>query len=414
MKNKYKYILIGLLIVITVGVFIFGLNFLKGKNFFIEEEEYYVIYDRIEGLNSSSPVLLNGYNIGQVREIKFNDLTQGDLIVKFIVKRDVRIPKNSTARIFSQDLMGTKAIELIFSENEQQAEIGDTLYSQTEESLKEQVSIEMLPLKNKAEDLLKEMENAIKIINAVFNEETQKNLHEIFRQLTQTAAHLNSSSASVDSLLIKEQQRIHRLLFNLEGITRNFNSNSKNISELFFNLKSLADSLNQTDFKGTMSNVDSTLYNLNQMIANIENQQGTLGKLIYNDSLYNTLNRGTDEIGNLAEDLRINPKRYLHFSVFDLGRTMYVLDEEKIEKKATAQNPIYCVLIDKSDKPIPLNSFKIAGNVKQRSIDGTYLYTVGEFNKERKADKLLNKIHKTNPDAQLIKINKNQYEVLNN
>ncbi|MDA3867847.1 MAG: MlaD family protein [Salinivirgaceae bacterium] len=414
MNNKYKYILIGLLIVITVGIFIFGLNFLKGKNFFIEEEEYYVVYERIEGLNSSSPVLLNGYNIGQVREIKFNDLIEGDLIVKFIVKRDIRIPKNSTARIFSQDLMGTKAIELIFSDSDQQTEIGDTLNSQTEESLKDQVSIEMLPLKNKAEDLLKEMENAIKIINTVFNEETQSNLHEIFRQLTQTAANLNSSSASVDSMLINEKQQIHRLLVNLEGITRNFNSNSKNITELLYNLKSLTDSLNQTDFKGTMSNVDSTLSNLNQVLASIENQQGTMGKLIYDDSLYNTINRGTDEIGNLAADLRINPKRYLHFSVFDLGRTMYVLDEKKIEKKASAQRPIYCVLIDKSDKPIALESFEVAGDVKQRSFDGTYLYTVGEFSKERKAEKFFNKIQKTNPDAQLVKINKNQYEVLSN
>jgi phospholipid/cholesterol/gamma-HCH transport system substrate-binding protein len=414
MNNKYKYILIGLLIVITVGIFIFGLNFLKGKNFFIEEEEYYVVYERIEGLNSSSPVLLNGYNIGQVREIKFNDLIEGDLIVKFIVKRDIRIPKNSTARIFSQDLMGTKAIELIFSDSDQQTEIGDTLNSQTEESLKDQVSIEMLPLKNKAEDLLKEMENAIKIINTVFNEETQSNLHEIFRQLTQTAANLNSSSASVDSMLINEKQQIHRLLVNLEGITRNFNSNSKNITELLYNLKSLTDSLNQTDFKGTMSNVDSTLSNLNQVLASIENQQGTMGKLIYDDSLYNTINRGTDEIGNLAADLRINPKRYLHFSVFDLGRTMYVLDEKKIEKKASAQRPIYCVLIDKSDKPIALESFEVAGDVKQRSFDGTYLYTVGEFSKERKAEKFFNKIQKSNPDAQLVKINKNQYEVLSN
>lgn len=412
--SKYKYILIGVLVVVTTAIFVFGLNFLKGKNFFIDEDVYYVVYDRIEGLSPSSPVQLNGYNVGQVRSIEFNDLIKGDLIVKFVVEKKISIPKNTTARIFSLDLMGTKAIQLVFSDSLSKARVGDTLVADTEESLKEQVSIEMLPLKNKAEDLLKEMETAIKVINTIFNEETQRNLQQTIKQLSYTAQHLNSSSASLDTMLQNEKQRIHRLLVNMESITRNFAQNGRNVTELLTNLKGLSDSLRQVNYAGTFDHIDSTLVAFNAVLASIEDQQGTMGKLIYNDSLYNTLNRSTDYIGALANDLRINPKRYLHFSVFDLGRTMYVLDNDKMEKKASKSADVYYILIDKSDKPIPLENFEIDYQVEQHLIDNTYLYTIGVFESEKKARKQLEKEKKTIPEAQLVKINKSQYEVVNN
>jgi phospholipid/cholesterol/gamma-HCH transport system substrate-binding protein len=411
--NKYKYILIGFLVSLTIGIFIFGLNYLKGKNYFVEEDTYYVVYDRIEGLTNSSPVLLNGYNIGQVRDIRFFNMKKGNLIVEFVVKRDIDIPKNSIARIFSQDLMGTKAIDLIYSEEDGKVLPGDTLVPETEESLKEQVSIEMLPLKNKAEDLLKEMENAIKIINLIFNERTRNNLQRIIEELNYTAKHLRSSTASVDSLLIKERYRIHRLIGNLESITANFKSNNKNVTLLIENLTNLTDSLNQVDFKGTASRVDSSLYAFNEILSQIENEEGTLGQLIYDDSLYNTLNRSTDYIGNLAQDLRVNPKRYLHFSVFDLGRTMYVLDQDKMKKQADKRDGVYYVLLMESEDPIPLETFSDIENVEQRIYNEKYLYTVGTYYKKRKAQKFFNKVLNNYPDAQLVYFNKGQYIKVN-
>ena len=407
--NKYKYILIGLLVSITIGIFIFGLNYLKGKNYFVEEDTYYVVYDRIEGLANSSPVLLNGFNIGQVRDISFFNVRKGNLIVEFVVKKNIHIPKNSIARIFSQDLMGTKAIDLIYSEDKDYAVPGDTLIPETEESLKEQVSIEMLPLKNKAEDLLKEMENAIKIINMIFNERTINNFQTIIEELNYTAKNLRSSTASVDSMLIKERYRIHKLIANMESITANFKNNNKNVTELLGNLTQLTDSLNQVDFKGTADKVDSSLFAFNQILNQIENQEGTLGQLIYDDSLYNTLNRSTDFIGNLAQDLRVNPKRYLHFSVFDLGRTMYVLDQDKIKKQADKRDGIYYVLLKESDSPIPIESFTKIENVEQRIHNEKYLYTVGAYYKKRKALKFYNKVRMNYREAKLIYFNKGKY-----
>ncbi len=412
MANKYKYILIGLIVFITIGIFIFGLNYLKGKNYFIEEDSFYVVYNTIEGLTVSSPVLLNGYTVGQVREIRFFDLDKGNLVVKFVVKKDISIPKKSIARIYSQDLMGTKAIELEFSDKKEMLKSGDTLVAQTEESLKEQVSIEMLPLKNKAEDLLQEMEQAIKIIRLMFNERTRSNIQQIIEELNHTSSHLRSGAGSLDSLLIEEKQRIHRLLVNMESISRNFSDNNDNITAMLFNMKKLTDSLSKVNFKGTMDGVDSTLIAFNEILGQIEKEQGTLGQLIYDDSLYNTLNRSTDYIGDLAEDLRVNPKRYLHFSVFDLGRTMYVLDKDKMKEQANKQKGIYYVLLAKSSSSLSLESFDDIKNVKQRIIDDTYLYTVGGHDKKRKAKKFLSKVKKNYEGARLILINNNQYELV--
>lgn len=409
MNNKYKYVLIGLLTAITILIFVFGLNYLKGKNYFIEEDTYFVVYQRIEGLTKSSPVLLNGYSVGQVRDIRFHDLSKGNLIVEFVVEKEIHIPDQSVARIFSQDLMGTKAIELEFSEKEDLMGPGDTLIAETEESLKEQVSIEMLPLKNKAEDLLKEMEDAIRIINLIFNERTRSNLKQIIEELNYTSRSLRSSTASIDTLLKEENQRIHRLLVNLESITNNFSQNNENITGLMANLRQLTDSLNKVDFNGTVEEVDSTLMAINHILIEIENQRGTLGKLIYDDSLYNALNRSTEDIGLLAEDLRVNPKRYLHFSAFDLGRTMYVLDEDKMKKRAEKQDGIYYVLIDESPSPVSLDYYDKIDNVEQRVIEDTYLYTVGGSYKKRKAIKFLKKVQKNYPNARLIYVNKGQF-----
>ncbi len=412
MNNKYKYILIGLLAGITILIFVLGLNFLKGKNYFIQEDTYYVVYDRIEGLTKSSPVLLNGYNVGQVRDIRFNNLKKGDLVVKFVVEKDIHIPKQSIARIFSQDLMGTKAIDLVFSDQDSLLSSGDTLIPETEESLKEQVSIEMLPLKNKAEDLLQEMEYAIKIINSIFNERTQQNLKQIIEELNYTSKNLRSSTASIDTLLIKENKRIHRLLVNLESITNNFSKNNENITGLMANLKTLTDSLKKADFNSTVDEVDSTLMAINNVLRKIQTQEGTLGKLIYNDSLYNALNRSTEDIGLLAEDLRVNPKRYLHFSAFDLGRTMYVLDEDKMKNRAQKNEGVFYVLIDESPSPVSLDYYDKIDKVEQRIVDDTYLYTAGSFDKKRKAKRFLRKVRKQYSDARLIYVNKGQYSYI--
>ena len=163
---------IGFLVFAAIAIFIWGVNYLKGIDIFKQENEYYIVYNKVDGLVSSSPVLINGLRIGQVRSINFHEDMSGRLIVEIASDKKYKIPKNSVARIFSSDLLGTRSIEIIFSDSTTFHVSGDTLRSDIEQSLAEQVSLQMLPLKNKAEDLLEEIEIAMKIIQRVFNEET--------------------------------------------------------------------------------------------------------------------------------------------------------------------------------------------------------------------------------------------------
>ena len=148
--NRSTYIKIGAVITLTIAAFVWGFNFLKGRGTFSNDDLFYVIYDRIDGLEVANPVLINGFKVGQVRDIHFLEDTSGRLVVELQVGPVYKVPKESVARIFSSDLMGTKAIELIFSDKRGLHETGDTLLPDFEGSLQEMVSVQMLPLKNKA------------------------------------------------------------------------------------------------------------------------------------------------------------------------------------------------------------------------------------------------------------------------
>jgi phospholipid/cholesterol/gamma-HCH transport system substrate-binding protein len=408
MGNRYKYILIGVLVSLTIAIFIFGLNYLKGKNYFIEEDTYYVVYERIEGLTVSSPVLINGYTIGQVRDIRFTNKGDGSLIVQFVVKKQFRIPQETVARIFSLDLMGTKAIELELTDKLTLHQSGDTLLAETEESLKEQVSIEMLPLKNKAEDLLIEMEEAIKIIRIIFNEQTRQNLIATIDELNETIIHLNSSASTIDTFLIEENKRISQLISNLESITGNLDKNRSKINSIIANIDQMSDSLSQIKFISTFKTLDSSLLAINTILQKIESGEGTLGMLIYEDSLYNALNQTSIQVARLAEDLRVNPKRYMHFSVFDLGRTMYVLDDNKMNKKAANASEVFHVLLYEDSAPVSLDSFEDIDDVTQKVFKDRYYYTVGAFKKLKKAQNFLEKVKSNYPNAKIVSFNKGE------
>ena len=150
-----KYIKLGILMVFSITAFIWGLSYLKGHDLFKNISYYHVKYDRIDGLQESSEVTLNGYKVGQVRKISFADQFSGKLIVTIMVDGDFRIPVNSVAQIVSSDIMGTKSIKLNFDTNSTELySSNDTIPGAIENDLKEQVSMQVLPLKNKAEQLL--------------------------------------------------------------------------------------------------------------------------------------------------------------------------------------------------------------------------------------------------------------------
>jgi len=401
---KSIYIKIGITISITIIVLVWGVNFLKGKGLFETQDYYYVVYEKIDGLAVSSPVLINGYKVGRVSNIHFKPDYSGQLIVEFAVDKEFKIPRPATAQIFSSDLMGNKAINLIYGDEAGFQVSGDTLISAFEGSLSELVSMQMLPLKNKAEDLMKEMEDAIAIVTYVFNDTTKQNLIKSLQHMSMTFKNLESSTSNLDSIVYGGKSKIEKVLANIESITTNLEANNRQISNIIRNVSTISDSLARSNVKSMMNDMALLMSQLNTSMEKINSGVGTIGMLVNNDSLYKNLEDVSYSLNRLLEDLRMNPKRYVHFSMFDTGKTIVVSND--LEEGKRKDKVEYTILIITSNKSIPIKpeNFKGYRNVQEQMHQGIYYYTYGSRKNIDKARELLRDVISDFPDAQILQI----------
>ncbi len=413
MKIK-KEIKVGLLIVIASGLLFWGLNFLKGNNPFNPKINYFALYSNVEGLNISSKVTLNGYKIGKVENISFTPGNYGNVLVEFSLDQNIKIPDSTVAQIYSLDLMGTKAIQLNFSNDSIFYSVGDTLLSETEQDLKEQVSAQMLPLKLKAEDLMVSIEDAMKVVREIFSATNKAHIDKSLASLDRTFTTLRHTSSELDSLLSNNRGRLGAIFTNIESITSNLKNNNEQINLILKNLSSVSDSLAKSKLLSTINNANKAMESVYNIMAKIERGEGTMGMLINNDSLYNNLNKSSQDLDKLLIDLRENPKRYLHYSLFDFGKTV-VVDEsgynpkkEKKKKKkkknsddSSYNNVNYKIQIKSSIKPINIKSQEFEGlkNISEWFTSERYKYTVGTAYTMKEAKKLQDSIRAIFPDA---------------
>ncbi len=308
---------IGLVVVFAIAAFIWGLNFLKGSNLFSHKYYLYAIYPKVDGLIPANPLLVNGYKIGQVSNIQL--IKKGNnyqVLVKFLLTEDLQIPKGSIAKAISSDLLGSKAVEIIYSNSPEFVSNGDTLIAESEESLKSSVDKRIAPLQAKAENLISSIDSVMTVVNSVLNAKTRENLDKSFESVRKAILTLEQTAYKLDELVGSEKAKISSILSNLNSITDNLDKNGKKIDNILTNLNTMSDSLAKAELKSAIANADKSMRELNVLLAGINKGQGTLGKLAKNDTLYYNLNRSTEDLDKLLKDLRYNPERYIHFSVF--------------------------------------------------------------------------------------------------
>jgi len=302
---------------------------MKGKNILKYARTYTIIYNKIDGLEESGAVLLSGYNVGLVNEIHFLPDLSGRLSVHILLEEKFDLPLNTVAQIFSVDLMGTKAIRLNLAESDEFHQPGDTLIGDIEGSLQEQVSVQMLPLKNKAENLMLSIDSVLAVIQNTFNEDFRDDFSKSFEHIVATISNLQRSTYTLDTLLTNEEGRLARIISNVESISSNLRANNDELTNILKNFSSVSDSLASSDIKSTIENLDNTLAQMNIILEDINAGKGSVGMLVKNDTLYYNLEAAVGELDKLLRDMRENPKRYVHFSVFDLGKTVIVDEEGK-------------------------------------------------------------------------------------
>jgi phospholipid/cholesterol/gamma-HCH transport system substrate-binding protein len=301
-SNEVK---VGIAFTLTIAGFFWGMNFLKGTDLFSTSNKYYVVYDDVNGIVKSNPVIMNGFKIGQVDKIIYAEDKSGRLIVTLRVDDNVFIPKSSNAVIVSSDLLGSKAIELEMSEDKTPAKNGDTLVGNVQSGLTDQIK----PLKSKAEGLVTSLDSLSFALTQLINERSRSSLNNIF-------ANLEHTTEGLDKMVNNSNSKLNSMLANIDGVAGNLNNKQSDINGILKNVNSLSDSLSRLQLNLTIEKLNKTIAELNSVLGKIDNSQGSLGKLVNDDSLYNNLNSASANLDKLLIDLKANPGRYVNISVF--------------------------------------------------------------------------------------------------
>lgn len=302
-----------------IVILVWGINFLKGTELFSRQKEYYAIYTSVDGLSSANPVEINGLKVGQVSSLKLLPGQEGKIIAKLLINNDVRLPKNTIAKIVSSDLLGAKAIRLFLGSDSVYAQSHDTLQTDIQLTLTQEVNKQVAPLKNKAENLLSSLDSVLAVLQYIFNAETRKSLGKSFESIQGTIESLERTTLRLDTLVFSEQKKLKLIFSNIEDISSTIRNNSGEINSIIQNVALISDSLAKSKFVSTVSTINKTFNETSSILEKINKGEGSLGLLINNDSLYKNLTYSADELNKLIEDIRLNPKKYVHYSLISVG-----------------------------------------------------------------------------------------------
>lgn len=302
---------VGILATVAIVILILGYSFLKGNDVFTKETTYYAVYDRVDGLSVSKPVLVNGYQIGRVSSMVLMP-SSGKILTEFKVNRKYPIPENTIARIASTDLLGGKAIIFDLGDASAYAENADTLQANIQQNILEQVE----PVQKKAEAVVAVLDSVLTSINHTINPEFQANVNRSIASIANTLKTLENTSQQVDGIIGTQKSKISEILSNLEAISKNFKDNNEQITHIFANLEKVSDNAAKMDFASTMAKTDKAVSDFQEIANSINNGEGSIGKLLNDEGLYNNLTDASKSLDELIIDMKTRPSRYVHFSVF--------------------------------------------------------------------------------------------------
>lgn len=395
-----KYTKLGILIVISITILIWGLSYLKGNDIFQKSNDYHVIYERIDGLSKSNEVILSGYKIGQVKDIAFTPGNRSHLRVTFTIDSEIKIPVNSVAQIVTSDLMGTRSIKLNLSDENEFYQPNDTIPGDIESDLKEQISMQVLPIKNKAEDLLSTIDSAITILTVIFNEDARQNLSESFENINRTIENLKQTTSDLQLFVSTEKESVGNIITNIDSITTAFNRNTAELERTLQNIAQFSDTLAQMPITPVLTNILEASNKINSVLAKLESTDNSAGLLLNDDELYASITTLSADLSSLIKDIRINPERYLQFSAIDLGKNVYI----NASGDAAEENIVFKVHLVSSENKIPLDAdhFKGLGPIEEYEASGAYSYLAGESHSYAEIAELHVKATDKFPDATIV------------
>ena len=306
-----KEIKTAVLVLSGILLFIFIFNYLKGENLLSSSRKITAIYSNVEGLAISSAVTINGHKVGKVQDIRFTDDKSGMLEVSMLIDSDFNFSKNSIAELYESGLIGGKAISIVPAfDGSANTVSGDVLKSKIKPGLTELVNQRLTPLQEKIESVMVSADLLLNNVNSIFDEKTKSDIKGSISQLEQTISSFEKTSNSLQNLLETNKNAI--------------NNSIANISDISDDLSIVTDKLSKSDFEQTINELKFSLNNFNSLLSDLDRGEGSLGKLFNDEGLYNNLEASLGQLESLLEDMKLNPKRYVHFSLFGKKNKQYV------------------------------------------------------------------------------------------
>lgn len=294
-------------------LFIMGFSYLKSTPLFDNSKTLYAVYPNVGGLQSGTVVSINGFGVGKVNDIKFMD-TKGNLVVTFTVSSDFQFSKNSTVELYDTGIIGGKGLQIMPVFDGPNIQSGDTLSTETRPGLTELAQQKLTPLFKKFESAVTDADSVLMNVNDVLDTKTKADLRNAINGLSNLMVSLNTSATSLNAILNSNKGTLDSSLENFELLTSNF--------------AKLSDTLSNAGLGQTLTSLQSTVANLDQVLIRVQKEDGTLGKLMNDKELYTNLTSASKELDLLLQDFRLNPKRYVNVSVFGKKQKEYTVPDD--------------------------------------------------------------------------------------
>ncbi|NHM02057.1 MlaD family protein [Flavobacterium difficile] len=304
-----REIKVAVLVILSIVLFYWGFNFLKGKDLFNKTTTLYVIYDSVEGLTPSSVVSIKGVPVGKVDSYSF--IENKKVLVVLSIASDYPISKTSVAELRGSSPLGGKEIVIIPNDSDKNLVTnGSYLLSANTLGLTDKLAEQIGPVKDKVEVLLENANKLISNLNATLDATTQQKLKSTIASLEVTMSEFSQTSKSINGLLAENKSKLNTTLSNFEKTSGSLNA--------------MSNSLEKADIGATVKKLEATLTSVNAMMTNLEQGKGSMGKLLSDDAMYTNLTKTSKELELLLQDLRLNPTRYVNVSVFGKKNKPYV------------------------------------------------------------------------------------------
>ena len=304
-KNFSKELIIGVCVLLSIGIVVFGINFLKGINLFKASNYYYATYHNVTGLAQSAPVTLNGFKVGLVRDIKYEYDKPGNVVVELSLDKELKLPEGTKAMLVT-DMLGTSTIELDMTDNTKFHEVGDQLIAVNKKGLMESITNDVMP---NVGSILAQLDSITRSLNGLISDpalaSTVKNLDGVMTDLKATSANLSKVMASMPAVASDAQATMN-----------NARSISESANTVASDLAAVTTQLRQARLDSTLANINSLTASLAEISSTLNTKDSSLGMLINDPTLYNSLNGSVASLDSLLQDVKRNPKRYISIKVF--------------------------------------------------------------------------------------------------